>query len=178
MSDSNNCPDNITVLGVGNILYKDDGVGIRVIQHLEENYEFSDNVILVDGGVLGINLLGVMAQAGRLLVVDTVTNNGRPGDLHRLEHHEIPDRILAKNSLHQVDMIEALTLCKALDHVPRTTIIGIEPKDLSTLDDSLTPEIENRLDALTSAVLQEIRRLGGSYRQLTCPGTAPCSEAP
>ncbi|WDP91942.1 MAG: HyaD/HybD family hydrogenase maturation endopeptidase [Desulfobacter sp.] len=158
-----NCKNNITVLGVGNILYKDDGVGIRVIQRLEEKYEFSDNVILVDGGVLGINLLGVIAQAGRLLVVDTVLNNGRPGDLHRLEHHEIPDRILAKNSLHQVDMIEALTLCKALDHVPQTTVIGIEPKDLSTLDDCLTPEIEDRLGALTDAVLDEIQSLGGSF---------------
>ncbi|MCG8685759.1 MAG: HyaD/HybD family hydrogenase maturation endopeptidase, partial [Desulfobacterales bacterium] len=140
MSATNTPPDNITVLGVGNILYKDDGVGIRVIQRLETDYTFSDNVILVDGGVLGINLLGIIAQAGQLLVVDTVINNGQPGDLHRLEHHEIPDRILAKNSLHQVDLIEALTLCKALDHVPKTTIIGIEPKDLSTLEEFLTPE--------------------------------------
>ena len=165
MSAINTPPDNITVLGVGNILYKDDGVGIRVIQRLETDYTFSDNVILVDGGVLGINLLGIIAQAGQLLVVDTVLNNGNPGDLHRLEHHEIPDRILAKNSLHQVDLIEALTLCKALDHVPKTTIIGIEPKDLSTLEEFLTPEIEARMDDLTDAVLEEIRRLGGSVIQ-------------
>ena len=152
------------MLGVGNILYKDDGVGIRVIQHLEEKYEFSDHVLLVDGGVLGINLLGVISQAGRLIVVDTVLNHGRPGDIHRLEHHEIPNRILSKNSLHQVDVIEALTLCRALDHVPQTCVIGIEPKDLDTLDDHLTPEIASRLDILEDAVLLEISRLGGDFR--------------
>ena len=154
---------NITILGVGNILYSDDGVGIRVVEKLEKEYEFSDNVSIVDGGVLGINLLGVISNAGRLIVVDTVLNHGKPGDLHRLEHDEIPDRILAKNSLHQVDLIEALTLCNALDHVPQTTIIGIEPKDLETLSEQLTPEIKVKVDQLTQKVLEEVTRLGGAY---------------
>ncbi len=155
--------DNITILGVGNILYRDDGVGIRVVERLEQEYDFPDDVIIVDGGVLGINLLGIISNAGRLIVVDTVLNHGKPGDLHRLEHDEIPNRILAKNSLHQVDLIEALTLCKALDHVPETTIVGIEPKDLDTLDEHLTPEIESRVDDLIEAVLSELTRQGGTY---------------
>jgi hydrogenase maturation protease len=157
---------NITILGVGNILYRDDGVGIRVVEKLQMEYEFSDNVSIVDGGVLGVNLLGVISNAGRLIVVDTVLNHGEPGDLHRLDHHEIPNRILAKNSLHQVDLIEALTLCNALDHVPRTTIIGIEPKDMETLGDELSPEIKAKLDQLTEKVLEEVSRLGGRYSMI------------
>lgn len=155
--------DNITILGVGNTLYRDDGVGIRVVEKLEREYDFPDNVLVVDGGVLGINLLGVISNAGRLIVVDTVLNHGKPGDFYRLEHHEIPYRILAKNSLHQVDLIEALTLCSSLDHVPRTTIIGIEPKDLETLGENLTPEIESKVDQLTQNVLEELKKLGGAY---------------
>jgi hydrogenase maturation protease len=164
---NNTAPDNITVLGVGNILYQDDGVGIRVIEKLEAEYEFPDNVFIVDGGVLGINLLGVISNAGKLIVVDTVLNHGQPGDLHRLSHEQIPDRILAKNSLHQVDLIEALTLCKALGHVPRTTIVGIEPKQMDQLKDKLTPEIEERIEDLTRAVLDEVRDLGGSFQAKT-----------
>ncbi|WP_321494444.1 HyaD/HybD family hydrogenase maturation endopeptidase [uncultured Desulfobacter sp.] len=156
--------NNITVLGVGNILYSDDGVGIRVVEKLGKEYEFSENVDIIDGGVLGVNLLGVISNAGRLIVVDTVLNHGRPGDLHRLDHDQIPNRILAKNSLHQVDLIEALTLCKALDHVPKPTIIGIEPKDLYTLNEHLTPEIEARLNDLVQNVLEEVARLGGSFQ--------------
>jgi hydrogenase maturation protease len=155
--------DNITVLGVGNILYQDDGVGIRVVEALSQGYDFSDNVSIVDGGVLGINLLGIISMAGRLIVVDTVINHGRPGDLHRLAHQDIPHRILAKNSLHQVDLIEALTLCQALDHVPDTTIIGIEPLNLNTLNENLTPLIQSRLPALIEKVLEEIVQNGGSY---------------
>jgi hydrogenase maturation protease len=156
--------NNITVLGVGNILYTDDGVGIRVVEKLEKEYEFSDDVDIIDGGVLGVNLLGVISNAGRLIVVDTVLNHGQPGDLHRLDHDQIPNRILAKNSLHQVDLIEALTLCNALDHVPETTIIGVEPKDLESLSENLSPEIGARLDDLVQNVLEEITRLGGSFK--------------
>lgn len=159
--------NNITVLGLGNILYADDGVGIRVVEKLEQEYAFSENVDIIDGGVLGVNLLGVISNSGRLIVVDTVLNHGRPGDLHRLDHDQIPNRILAKNSLHQVDLIEALTLCHALDHVPNTTIIGIEPKDLYTLNEHLTPEIEARLDDLVQNVLEEVSRLGGSFQLKT-----------
>jgi len=155
--------NNITILGVGNTIYSDDGVGIRVVERLEKEYDFPDNVLVVDGGILGINLLGVISNAGRLIVVDTVLNHGRPGDIHRLEHDQIPTRILAKNSLHQVDLIEALTLCQALEHVPRTTVIGVEPRDLDTLSEELTPEIAAKVDELMEETLEELVRLGGSY---------------
>ncbi|WDP86716.1 MAG: HyaD/HybD family hydrogenase maturation endopeptidase [Desulfobacter sp.] len=155
--------NNITILGVGNTLYSDDGVGIRVVERLNEEYEFPDNVLVVDGGVLGINLLGIISNAGRLIVVDTVLNHGQPGDLHRLDHDEIPNRILAKNSLHQVDLIEALTLCHALDHVPQTTIVGIEPKNLAILSEELTPEIASKMDALIQKTLDTLVECGGTF---------------
>jgi hydrogenase maturation protease len=63
-----------------------------------------------------------------------------------------------------VDLIEALTLCNALDHVPETTIIGVEPKDLESLSENLSPEIGARLDDLVQNVLEEITRLGGSFK--------------
>ena len=121
--------EQLMILGVGCILYSDEGFGVRVIEEMEKRYEFSQNVSLVDGGVLGVNLLGVIAQPEHLIVVDAIFNKGNPGDLYRLEGEQIPQRIRAKNSLHQVDFLEALTLCQALDKVPETIIIGIEPED-------------------------------------------------
>ncbi|MCU0585680.1 MAG: hydrogenase maturation protease, partial [Desulfobacterales bacterium] len=95
----------IMILGIGSILFSDDGFGIHVAQRLEKEYEFADNVLVVDGGVLGINLLGVISKPKHLIVVDTMRNHGKPGDLYRLEGSEIPERIRAKNSLHQVDFL-------------------------------------------------------------------------
>jgi hydrogenase maturation protease len=157
-------PDQITVLGVGNILFRDEGVGIRVIERLMEKYGFPENVSLVDGGVLGLNLLGVISEADRLIVVDAIRNGGHPGDLYRLVGEEIPKRVFAKNSLHQVDLLEALTLCQALDRVPVTVIIGIEPEDISTLSIDLTKAIHSKIDHLVEMVLDELDQLSVTYQ--------------
>lgn len=153
---------NLTVLGVGNILFSDDGVGVRVVEKLRQEYVFSDNITLVDGGVQGLNLLDIILNAGRLIVVDTVLNNGRPGDIYRLIHDQAKGRLPAGNSLHQADLIETLTFCTLLGQVPETTIIGIEPKDFTTLSDQLSPPVQDRLADLTQKVLEEIVNQAGT----------------
>ena len=150
------------ILGVGNLLFTDEGVGIRVAEALRLRYEFPENVEVVDGGTLGIHLLGFISAADHLIVVDAVRNDREPGTLYRLAGEEIPKRILAKNSLHQVDLLEALTLCEALDKVPETVILGVEPEDITTMGVELTPTIGAKVDALIEGVHGELSRLGVS----------------
>ncbi len=161
MTNSNE--KHIMVLGVGNLLFTDEGVGIHAIQTLLEQYEFSQNVSIEDGGVLGINLLGIISEADDLIVVDAIRNGGAPGTLYRLEGDDIPKRILGKNSLHQVDLLEALTLCQALDKVPETVIVGVEPEDIETLGLELTPPVQEKMGDLIAMVLRELDRLGAGY---------------
>jgi hydrogenase maturation protease len=155
----------IMILGIGSILFSDDGFGIHVAKRIEAEYDFPDNVLVVDGGVLGINLLGVISKPRHLIVVDTMRNKGAPGDLYRIEGDEIPERIRAKNSLHQVDFLEALTLCQALDNVPKTVIIGVEPEDIQTLSLVMTPAVQSKVDEVIRRVLAELDRLGVTYRK-------------
>lgn len=155
----------VMILGIGSILYSDDGFGIRVIEQIERDYEFPDDVLVVDGGVLGINLLGVISKPNHLIVVDAIRNRGNPGDLYRLEGDAIPERIRAKNSLHQVDFLEALTLCQVFDKVPQTVIIGVEPEDYQTLSLALTPTVHARIEPAIRMVLDELTRLGVSHRR-------------
>ncbi len=168
MSDKNPYDDiyvpEIMILGVGCILFSDEGFGVRVIETIQERYEFPDNVLVVDGGVLGINLLGVISKPDHLIVVDAIRNKGKPGDMYRLDGEAIPERIRAKNSLHQVDFLEALTLCQALDKVPETVILGVEPEDIETLSTELTAATQSKVDPIIDKVLSEIKRLGASYR--------------
>ena len=155
----------IMVLGIGCILFSDEGFGVRVVEKMEKLYEFPENVLLVDGGVLGINLLGVISKPKHLIVVDAIRSKGEPGDLYRLEGDAIPERIRAKNSLHQVDFLEALTLCQALDHVPKTVIIGVEPQDIETTSLDLTSPIQAKVEPVIEMVLAELERLGVSYKK-------------
>ena len=160
-----NPSNQIMILGVGCILYSDEGFGVRVVQEIQRRYAFPENVSLVDGGVLGVNLLGVISQPDNLIVVDVIRNKGNPGDIYRLEGEQIPERIRAKNSLHQVDFLEALTLCQALDKVPETVIIGVEPKDIETLSIALTPTTQSRMEYVITMVLSELDRLGIPYTE-------------
>jgi hydrogenase maturation protease len=150
----------VIILGIGSTLHSDDGFGVRVIEEIRRRYVFPDNVSVVDGGVLGINLLGVVSRADDLIVVDAIRNKGKPGDLHRLAGKTIPERIRAKNSLHQVDFLEALTLCQVLDKVPETVILGVEPEDIETLSIELTPTTRAKVDSAIEMVLTELDRLG------------------
>lgn len=160
------------VLGVGCILFSDEGFGVRVVEKIEAEYEFPENVSVVDGGVLGTNLLGVISMADQLIVVDVVRNRGNPGDLYRLSGDQIPKRIRAKNSIHQVDFLEALTLCTALDKVPETVIVGIEPRDIETLSIDLTPVTREKVDEMIQMVLAELDRLKVPYKKRRSPTAA------
>ncbi len=153
----------VTVMGVGNILLGDEGFGVRVVEALERGFTFADDVLVVDGGVLGVGLLGIISQPRHLIVVDAVRNGGDPGTPYRLAGADIPLRIRAKNSLHQVDLLEALTLCQALDHVPKTVIIGVEPADIQTLQVALTPVMTDQVGPTINRVLAELDRLGAGY---------------
>lgn len=166
--------EHVMILGVGNILFTDEGFGIYVVEELEKRYVFPDNVSLVDGGVLGVLLMGIMSQADQLIVVDVIRKKGVPGDIHRLEGEEIPERIRAKNSLHQIDFLEALTLCQALDKVPETVILGVEPEDIRTLSTQMTPTVEKMMDPIIDLVLKELTRLGVTYKDRGVADHVPC----
>lgn len=152
------------VLGIGNILLTDEGFGIRVIQALEKAYVFSENVSIVDGGVLGIHLVGLISETDHLIVVDAVRNGGEPGTFHRIEGAGIPERIRRKNSLHQLDFLEAMTYCRhGMGRMPDTVILGVEPQSIAAYCDEMTPLIHAKVDEMVRWVLDEVSRLGGSY---------------
>lgn len=164
----------ITILGVGNLLFRDEGVGVRVVERLLQRYEFPENVRLVDGGVLGLGLLGVISETDHLIVVDAIRNQGEPGTLYRLEGDEVPKRLYAKNSLHQVDLLETLAVAPALDHEPETVILGVEPEDIESLSIELSPPVQDAVEPLVEKVLRELARLGAVAREKGAVGDVPC----
>lgn len=165
MTTPPNPPRRITILGVGNILLTDEGVGVRVVERLNRDFQFGENVQLVDGGVLGMRLMGIVSDTDVLIVIDAVSNRQAPGTLYRLEGDQVPRRILAKQSMHQQDLPEVLALCNAIGKTPETIVIGVEPEDITTIGLELTPTIDGRVDGLVSMVIGELERRKISYRR-------------
>ena len=156
----------ILVLGVGNILLKDEGVGVRVIEQLQAEYSFSPNVRLMDGGTLGIRLLDDITGADHLIVVDAVRNDQPPGTLYRLLAEDLTRCVSFKNSLHQTGLLETLAYAEMLEQRPTTVVLGIEPEDISPWGTQLTATVRKHMAALVSNVLMEIQQAGGIATKL------------
>ncbi len=151
----------IIVLGVGNILLKDEGVGVRVVEELERRYDFPDNVRVVDGGTQGLWLMATLQEAHHLIVVDAVNGGGQPGTVYRLEKKDLPTGLRAKQSAHDSDLVEALNLCKLLETEPETVVVvGIEPADIQPFGLELTDAVSSKVEHLIGNVLNELRNLG------------------
>ena len=158
----------ILVLGVGNILFTDEGFGVRVAEELEQKFVFSDNVTVLDGGTLGLKLMGPIMESDYLIIVDIVLNDSTPGDVHRLLGEDLNKACAFKNSMHQTDLLDTLSNCSILGHVPNDVILyGIEPIDFKEMSASLTPELEAKLPEVMDMVLEEVTRAGGTYTPRT-----------
>lgn len=153
--------DRIVVLGVGNILLKDEGIGVRVVEELQRRYDVPDNVRVVDGGTQGLWLMSTIQEADRLIVVDAVLNRGEPGTIYRLERDDLPKGLRAKQSAHDSDLVESLNLCTLLETGPKSVVVvGIEPEDIRPYGLELTETVASKLDDLIGRVVEELKALG------------------
>ena len=153
--------EKITVLGVGNILLTDEGIGVREVEELGRRYAFPENVQLIDGGTQGLWLMSTIHELDHLIVVDAVLNRGEPGTLYRLEREDLPKGIRAKQSAHDSDLVEALNLCQLLDMGPKSVVvIGVEPEDIRTMGIELTATLAGKVDDIIARVLEELKVLG------------------
>ncbi len=148
------------VLGVGNILLQDEGVGVRVVEHLQEHYIFPDEVQVLDGGTMGLDLLLYLEGVKHLLVVDAVDARRPPGSIIRLTDDEIPVLLGRKLSPHQIGLADLLSVAGLRDLTPQQVVlIGVQPAWLETGLD-LSPTIQARLPSIVDMVLEEVKSWG------------------
>ena len=136
------------VLGLGNMLMADDGVGLAALARLEEEWFIPRDVELVDGGTWGMCLLPVIERADRVLILDAIDLGDPPGTLIRLEGDEIPRFLALKLSPHQVDLREVLALAELRGTLPGQVIaLGIQPERVE-MSAVFSPVVAARLDQL------------------------------
>ncbi len=148
----------ILVLGLGNILLKDEGVGVRVIERLQAEYTFPDDVLILDGGTLGLDLLAYIEDTPQIVIVDAVKAGTEPGALVRLANDEIPAFLGPKVSPHQVGLQDLLALAKLRGHFPDEVILwGVQAERLEPGLD-LSPAVAAQVEPLAARVLDELAR--------------------
>jgi hydrogenase maturation protease len=160
MSDSEK---RILILGVGNILFTDEGIGVRAVEEMERRYDFSANVTLMDGGTLGTRLMDPIMGCDLLIVVDAVLGDGDAGSIYRLTGEDLRKSIAFRDSMHQTDLVDTLIMCEIVGNRPEAVIVGMEPHDYHTMAVDISPVAKERQDALIGFVLEEVAKAGGTY---------------
>ena len=161
----------ITVLGIGNLLWADEGFGVRCVEALQQRYEFAGNVTLIDGGTQGLYLIQHVQQADYLLIFDAVDYNMAPGTLKFVADDEVPRFLgVKKLSLHQTGFQEVLMLAQLIGHYPqRVLLMGCQPERMDDYGGSLRPPVKAALELAIDAARQVLEDWGGAPRTRTAP---------
>jgi hydrogenase maturation protease len=148
----------VIIIGIGNLLLMDEGIGIHVINELEKQ-KLPENVDIYDGGTGGFKLIDLMHGAARVIFIDAVESGKAPGtvtifsseDVHSIYHKK-------KYSLHDTDLMEVIKMTELLDNPPKIEIVGIQPKTIN-YGTTLSQELTDSMSNITNTVLRKIEEV-------------------
>jgi len=150
----------IAVLGVGNILLTDEGIGVRVVEELQRRYHLPDHVQVLDGGTAGMELLEPLEGLGKLIIADAVRVGQPPGSVVLLQGEEVPKFFRTKISPHQIGLSDLLAALELTEKAPgEVALIGLQPVSLDT-GMELTPEAQAKVPEMLALVLDELAKAG------------------
>jgi hydrogenase maturation protease len=137
----------VLLLGIGNVLWADEGFGVRVAEAIQQNYEYPDNVVVMDGGTQGIYLIEHVQAADILIVFDAIDYGLPPATLKTIEGEAVPKFLGAKKmSLHQTGFQEVLAMAEMLGDYPQhLLLIGVQPVELEDYGGSLRPQVKAQI---------------------------------
>lgn len=157
----------ISVIGLGNVLLRDEGIGVHAVEALRKNFDFPEEVRLLDGGTLGLDLLPWIEGMERILFVDAVDLKKEPGIIAVIEDEELPSFLEPKLSLHHVGLSDLLFASSFMGIRPsKITLIGIQPEKVEiglTLSDTLNENFEK----LLKIILEKLQQWGVTFREKT-----------
>lgn len=156
---------NILILGIGNILFQDEGIGAHFIHYLDEKYEYSSNkhtISIVDGGTLAHRLIPLIIKYDKVFVVDCIDAlDSKPGDIYFFDYLKAPAEVDWQGSAHELEMLQTLNMIKMNGDLPSTNVLGIIPKRIA--DDTtfeLSEEIIKAIPTMENTIINAIKDLG------------------
>ncbi len=153
---------NVLILGIGNLLWADEGFGVRAVEYLLAHYTFPSQVQLLDGGTQGIYLVQHVEEADILVVFDAIDYGLPPGTLKVVKDEEVPCFMGAKKmSLHQTGFQEVLAMAQLLGRYPKhLLLIGVQPVELEDFGGSLRPAVKAQIEPAIEIALDYLQSFG------------------
>lgn len=166
----------VVVIGLGNPLMGDDGLGLAVLAELRARYALPEAVELVDGGTWGMNLLPIIEDANDLILIDAIDADQPAGTFVRLEADRLPRYLATKISAHQIDLRDVLGLAELRGTLPPATVaLGLQPESIE-LRNSLSAALRRGVATLADEVVLELAKRGHPLRQTLVVVSPSCTR--
>lgn len=150
----------VVVIGLGNVLLSDEGLGVRAVELLEQRYSLPESVELIDGGTSAMDLLNPLSNNEQVIIADSVKTGAPPCTLVRLADDEVPKFFQTKISPHQIGLSDLLALLTVQGQAPkRITIIGMVPESLKT-HIGLSDGVNGKMDEMVELLVDELQSFG------------------
>jgi hydrogenase maturation protease len=156
------------VIGVGNILFMDEGVGVYASRMLEENYVFEPGIEIIDGGTLGFKLMDYFEAYDKVVILDTVSIDDSPGSVYKLPAEALMGLGDYRQTVHEVEVVGMLEICSMLDKMAEVTVVGIIPEDIQSVEINLTDTLKEGLPILVAQTVQTLQEAGITVRPKSC----------
>ncbi len=150
---------NVLILGTGNILLKDEGLGVKAVEAFKRRYTTPENVACMDGGTGGMQLLPVLKGLTHLIIIDAIASDSPPGSIHKFCMKDIANAPELMTTTHQIGIKEVLQLAGFMGYDPKVTLIGMAPNDISP-GLELSPLVKARLPMMTDSIKEELKKIG------------------
>jgi hydrogenase maturation protease len=154
----------ILVLGIGNILFGDEGIGVHMVNYLDEKYNFKGphQVDLIDGGTLAQRLIPIIVEYDKVFIFDTVdVDEGEIGDVYFFDFLEVPECISWQGSAHEVEMLQTLEMIHLMGDLPETKIIGVVPYVIGEdTTFTITEPVKKAAKLMEKILIDELKKLG------------------
>ncbi|SOB93474.1 HyaD/HybD family hydrogenase maturation endopeptidase [Rhodobacter maris] len=167
-------PERVLVLGIGNVLWADEGFGVRCVETMAQTHALPEAVKLLDGGTQGLYLLPFLEEADALIVFDAVDFGLEPGTLVTMRDEDVPAFMGAKKmSLHQTGFQDVLATAQLIGACPgRMTLIGCQPVELEDYGGSLRPAVADQIPRALEEAVRELE----SWGIKVAPGVTLCDD--
>ena len=154
----------ILVLGIGNILFGDEGIGVHLVNYLEEKYEFEGphQVDFIDGGTLAQRLIPIIVEYDKVFVFDTVdVDEAEIGDVYFFDFLDVPECVSWQGSAHEVEMLQTLEMIHMMGDLPETKIIGVVPYVIGEdTTFTITKPVLKAAKLMEKILITELEKLG------------------
>ena len=161
---------NIAIIGIGNILFKDEGLGIYATEYLKQNYQFSPNVDLIDGGTLGMNLIHYYQSYEQVILLDTISvesstkgklkDAAESGAVYSLDSETLQGLGAYRKTAHEVEVLQTLELAALTGETAKIQVIAMVPEDIQTVAIQLSQTVEQAMPLMIQTTIEYLESLG------------------